>query len=230
MVAKAELKRARLDLDYTKVEAPISGITDLEAQPVGSLVEPGDRLTTITQLDPIHVRFALPADDVERAARGVGDRQAKGRQEIREARLVLSGGEDYAHLGEVDFTDSSVDPKTGTILARAVFPNPDHALRPGRFVRVRLRVAHLNDALIVPERAIATSQQGDEVFVIGENGKAHRRPVELGPLVEEGRVIEEGLSAGERIVVNGLVSVRDGASVRAKPLTDDGTAEQAEDR
>lgn len=215
---RAELSSTKIDLGYTVVEAPVSGITDLEALPEGSLVQPGDLLTTVTQLEPIHVRFALPEDDAY--ARRQAERALSGQQvdDLHDAKLILPGDKVYGQTGQVDFTDSSVDPETGTVRARAVFPNPDRAIRPGQFVRVQLRTATLGNAIVVPERAIATSQQGVAVFLINAEGQAQRQAIELGPVVESGRVIESGLEAGDTIIVDGLVSVRDGAPVNASPV------------
>lgn len=217
-LAEAGLAQARIDLSYTEIASPVSGVTDLEALPEGSLVQPGDLLTTVTQLDPIHVRFALPEDDAYARQRAEEALTGEGANGSHPARLILPDGSLYESSGEVDFTDSSVDPRTGTVRARAVFANSDQRIRPGQFVRVRLQTATLPDALVVPERAIATDQRGEAVYVIDDESKARRRAIELGPTVAEGRVIADGLSAGDRIVVDGLVSVRDGAPVQAEPV------------
>ena len=181
-------------------------------------MQPGDLLTQVTQLDPIHVRFALPEDDAYARQRAEEALTGEGANGSHPARLILPDGSLYQRSGEVDFTDSSVDPRTGTVRARAVFANPDQRIRPGQFVRVRLQTATLPDALVVPERAIATDQRGEAVYVIDGESKARRRAIELGPTVGQGRVITEGLSPGDRIVVDGLVSVRDGAPVQAEPV------------
>ena len=217
-LAEAGLAQARIDLSYTEIASPVTGVTDLEALPEGSLVRPGDLLTTVTQLDPIHVRFALPEDDAYARQRAEEALTGEGANGSHPARLILPDGSLYQRTGEVDFTDSSVDPRTGTVRARAVFANPDQRIRPGQFVRVRLQTTTLSDALVVPERAIATDQRGEAVYVIDAESKARRQAIELGPTVAEGRVITGGLSAGERIVVDGLVSVRDGAPVQAEPV------------
>lgn len=217
-LAEAGLAQARIELRYTKIDAPVSGVTDLEALPEGSLVQPGDLLTTVTRLDPIHVRFALPEGDAyarRRAERALTGEDPNG---SHAARLILPDGRGYDRAGKVDFTASSVDPRTGTVRARAVFPNPEQRIHPGQFVRVRLQTATLSEALVVPERAITTDQRGEAVYVLDDDDRAQRRGIDLGPSVEEGRVIAQGLSAGDRIVVDGLVSVRDGAPVEAQPL------------
>lgn len=170
------------------------------------------------QLHPIHVRFALPEDDALARQRAEAALSGESPNGNHAARLILPDGGLYAEAGKVDFTDSSVDPQTGTVRARAVFPNPERRIRPGQFVRVRLQTQTLPQALVVPERAIATDQRGEAVYVIDDEGTAHRRSVGLGPSVAQGRVIGDGLSAGARIVVDGLVSVRDGTAVQAEPL------------
>ncbi len=217
-LAEAGLADAKIDLGYTEITSPVSGVTDLEALPEGGLVQPGDLLTTVTQLDPIHVRFALPEDDAYARERAEEALSGGGSSSSHTARLIMPDGSLYARKGNVDFTDSSVDPQTGTVRARAVFSNPNQKIRPGQFVRVRLETATLSDALVVPERAIATDQRGEAVYVINDEEVAQRRAIELGPTVAAGRVIADGLESGDRIIVDGLVSVRDGAPVQAKPL------------
>jgi len=214
---QTELEQGNIRLGYTNIEAPIAGISGLETLSPGSLVQPGALLTTITQLDPINVQFALPAD--EAIARRYAESALAGRAptELFPATLILPNGEAYAERGYVDFAESSVDPATGTVRARAVFSNPDKAIRPGQFVRLRLETATLAAALVVPEKAISLTQQGDIVFKIGPEGKVQATKIALGPLVDEGRVIESGLAAGDRIVVDGLVGLRDGAPVDAGP-------------
>ncbi len=213
--ARSELSQARIELGYTEIKAPISGLSSLEALPVGSLVQPDDRLTTITQLDPIQVMFALPAD--EAIARQYADAALAGRAAAGtvQARMVLPSGETYRRGGEVDFADTAVDPETGTVKARAVFANPDREIRPGQFVRIELQTAVLHGALVVPERAISLTQLGNVLYRVTGEGTAELVRVELGPEVAEGRVIASGLNPGDRVIVDGLVGLRDGAPVNA---------------
>jgi membrane fusion protein, multidrug efflux system len=217
--AAARLEQARLELGYTEVTAPIAGLTSLEAEPEGSLVSRGTLLTTIVQQDPVHVRFALPEDDaaVQRAALQ-GMRQAPGAAATRhEARLVLPDGSEHPQPGEIDFTASTVDPRTGTVSARAVFANPDGAIVPGQFVRVRVVLQTIEQAAVIPDAAVGQGPGGPQVFVVDEEGLARARTIELGPLVEGGRVVLAGLEGGERLVVNGQVALRDGTLVAAEP-------------
>lgn len=213
-LAKANLESAQIKLEYTTVEAPITGVTSLRDVDVGALVQPGTRLTTITQLDPVFLLFALPVDDAlaRKAAlqiAGAGTIEAKK----REVKIILPGGETYPVQGEINFVQSTIDPQTGTVQLRAKVPNPDHVLTPGRFIQVRLRIATLKDAVVVPSQAIASGFMQPFVYVVAD-GKAKKQTVELGPELKEGRVIAKGVSAGDRVIVSGLGSLRPGSPIK----------------
>jgi membrane fusion protein (multidrug efflux system) len=150
---------------------------------------------------------------VQRAARAA--RGANGSP--HRARVRLPDGSWYPRDGSVDFTDSTIDQRTGTVTARAVFPNPERALVPGQFVRVRVALDELTDVLVIDETAVGEGPAGPQVFVIDAEQVAHARPVRLGPVVDAGQVILEGLQAGDRLVVNGQVALRDGTPVTVLP-------------
>lgn len=212
-VANAGVAQAELDLGYTDVTAPISGVTSLEDFPEGSLIDTGTLLTTIVQLDPVHVRFALPENDanIRRAARE-GMVRTDQEQNVS-ARLVLADGSEYDLDGRIDFTASTLDPRTGTVSARAVFPNPEQVIVPGQFVRVRVELQSFDDVITVPERAVTQGQNGPVVYVVDEDSKARVREVELGPVSDGRQILLSGLDAGDRYIVSGLVNLRDGAAV-----------------
>ncbi|CCG96795.1 MULTISPECIES: efflux RND transporter periplasmic adaptor subunit [Marinobacter] len=212
-VANAGVAQAELDLGYTDVTAPISGVTSLEDFPEGSLIDTGTLLTTIVQLDPVHVRFALPENDanIRRAARE-GMVRADQEQNVS-ARLVLADGSEYDLDGRIDFTASTLDPRTGTVSARAVFPNPEQVIVPGQFVRVRVELQSFDDVITVPERAVTQGQNGPVVYVVDDDSKARIREVELGPVSDGRQILLSGLDAGDRYIVSGLVNLRDGAAV-----------------
>lgn len=214
-MARAELNRAKLDLEYAHVEAPVSGITSLEAFSEGNLVQYGTLLTTIVQHDPAHVRFALPEDDAAFLKQAQpSKRGAEGKEPtLREARLTLPDGRPYPVAGTVDFTESTIDTETGTVTLRAVFPNPERGLIPGQFVRVHVALESFRGVLAVPEAAIVQTPEGPAVFVVGSDGKAHLTHVRLGIIVEGRQVILKGLSPGDRLVVNGHVNLKDGTPV-----------------
>ncbi|TVQ73367.1 MAG: efflux RND transporter periplasmic adaptor subunit [Chromatiaceae bacterium] len=212
-VAAAAVNDARRNLGYTRVEAPITGATELEVLPEGSLVERGTLLTIITQHDPIHIRFALPEGDaaVQRAARQA--RIAAGEHHRYEATLRLADGSDYEHTGTVDFTAGTIEPRTGSVTARAVFPNPDRRIVPGQFLRVRLVLERFEDVVVVDETVVSEGHAGPQLFVVDEDNVAHARNVTLGPTHDGRRVILEGLEPGEKVVVRGHVAVDDGMTV-----------------
>ncbi|KPQ02954.1 efflux RND transporter periplasmic adaptor subunit [Marinobacter sp. HL-58] len=224
-VAQAAVIQSELDLGYTDVQAPVSGVTSLEDLPEGSLVEVGTLLTTIVQQDPIHVRFALPEDDasIQRTARRAmtGDEEGQSISAI----LIRADGSTYDQEGEVDFTASTLDSRTGSVSARAVFPNEESDIIPGQFVRVRVTLQDLKDVVTIPEDVVSEGAEGAQVFIVEDN-KAIARQVELGPVVDGRQVILEGLSEGDKLVVNGHVSLQNGVDV---DVTDDEGASDSGD-
>ncbi|ADH85333.1 efflux RND transporter periplasmic adaptor subunit [Desulfurivibrio alkaliphilus] len=218
-LAQAVLADAARNLRYTKVTAPIAGITELEAFAEGSLLEPGTLLTTITSLDPVHIRFALPEDDA--AALQAGQRQQRQPADSPGTSpaitLLLPDGSSYQYSGQLDFTAGTIDPGTGTVTARAVFANPDRQLVPGRFVRIRLTLEVLEEVFLIPADAITRGRNGSLVYVVGDDKTARAREVETGPLIGAKQVILSGLNEGDQLVVNGLAVLRDGMPVDPQP-------------
>lgn len=212
-VAEAGVTESDLNLGYTDVRAPVDGVTSLEDLPEGSLIDQGTLLTTIVQQDPVHVRFALPEGDAEiqRAARDAMTDAASA--EDVDATLIMANGKEYDRTGKVDFTASTLDSRTGTVSARAVFPNPDNQIIPGQFVRVRVQLQNLEDVVTVPEKAVTEGAEGPQVFVVDDDSKARARPVRLGPVVDGRQVILKGLEADESFVTSGVVNLTDGAEV-----------------
>lgn len=217
-LAQANLKTAQIKLDYASIDAPLSGVTSLEEVDVGALITQGTLLTTITHLDPVHVRFSIPAEDalMRQRALAVLDQNTSVKA-TRKAKLILPSGKTYKHTGHVDFTQSTIDPTTGTVRLRAVFPNAEHRLVPGRFVSVRIRLETRHDTIVIPNKAITDSQTQTRVYIVTDDNKAKAVPVKLGPTVEGGRIITQGLEAGDRVIVIGLGQVKPGATVQIKP-------------
>ena len=222
--AEAALSEARLDLQYTRVEAPISGVTSRALKSEGSLVEAQNTLlTTISQIDPIRVIFSMSEGERlkfnEQAAAG---KLRLPRDNRFAATLQLPDGSTSERSGVVEFSDIRVDPATGTTEFRALIPNPDQRIRPGQFVRVTLRGAQHVRALAVPQRAVLEGPQGKIVFVVDDKNLAQPRPVQVGDWAGEEWVIKEGLQPGERVVVDGVVKIRPGApvSIAAAPAAE----------
>lgn len=219
--AQAALEQARLDLGYTRVEAPLAGVTSRALKSVGSLVEAQQTLlTTISQVDPIHVVFSVSESDHLRVAAQSGSGRlvlpAGGRFA---ASVRLSDGTTYARSGRVDFADVRINPDTGASEMRAVLPNPDQRLRPGQFVRVRLEGAAVPAALTVPQRAVLEGPQGKLVLVVNASNVVEPRPVQVGQWSGEDWIIDSGLKAGERVIVDGVVKAAPGTTVKPVALT-----------
>jgi membrane fusion protein (multidrug efflux system) len=215
--AQARLRTAELDLSYTEVRAPISGLTSREVRSEGSLAIAGDDsslLTRIVQTDPIYVEFSLP----EREAAQVRTRLAAGRAPT--VRLGLEAGAEHPVVATLTFLDNAVEPGSGTVRARAVLPNADGRLVPGQFLRAQLDGVVVPGAVAVPRRAVMSSAQGNFVWLVGEGDVAELRPVRLDIAVGDLAVIAEGLAGGERVVVEGVLKVQPGAQVTiAAPAT-----------
>jgi membrane fusion protein (multidrug efflux system) len=213
--ARARLAQARLDLGYTKVVAPISGVAGRALKSDGSLVSgPDVLLTRVVQVDPIWVNFGIPDSDRERLRKEV----ASGRVELpggggMEVALRLADGTVYPHVGQVDFSDVRISPATGTQEARAELPNARGTLRPGQFVRVILKGATLAQAVTVPQRAVLEGPQGKFVYVVDAKDRAEVRPVEVGEWSGESWIITGGLKSGERVIVDGVMKLGPGAPV-----------------
>lgn len=213
-VAEAALNDARIQLAYTQVKAPISGVTSQEILSEGNLVQEQTLLTTIIQLDPLHVQFAISeADAVALRRRAIASDHGLA------IRLQLPDGSTYERAGLVDFTGAAVDPRTGTVQARAVFPNPEGLLMPGQFVRVSLDAA-AQPELVVPHSAVAQGENGPVVYVINGADTVEARPVELGSAVEQGVVVRSGLAAGEQIVSDGIARLEPHGKVRIAAPSD----------
>lgn len=214
--SQAALKKATIDFNYTKVKAPISGMTSLNTQDIGSYVGSNSdtmTLTTITQIDPIYVEFSLP--DIEllkkRYVMGTGNWNSIAQAKLP-VRLLTPDGSAYAKEGTLDFLDNSVDAETSTIKARATFSNPNHILIPGLFVRVNVGGLVYKDAISIPQKALLQDATGSYVYIVKE-GKAHKLPVKAGTVHNDTYIIESGLNVGDTVITNNLTKLRPGAPI-----------------
>jgi RND family efflux transporter MFP subunit len=217
---KAAAERARLDLEYAKVTAPVSGRVSRYVVTVGNLIQAGDQggggtlLTTIVSVDPMYAYFDVDeytALRVRQLAReGKSDSPRDGGYSVS---LGLANEEGHPHKGTVNFVDNQVNPKTGTIRLRGVFPNKDQVLLPGLFARVRTPIGRPHQALLVSERALDTDQGHKVLYVVSDKSEVASRPVRLGALHNGLREIAEGLKQGERVIVDGMQNVRPGVTV-----------------
>lgn len=216
--AQATVKEAELNLSYTQVTAPIDGMASKSSQSEGSLIPTNANsslLTTITQYNPLYVNFSYSEQDrlnFETSVRK-GLIEAKDTTNWR-THIRLADGSVYPRAGKLNFSDNRVDPQTGTIRARAIFDNKEGVLLPGQFVRLTIDLGIRKNAIVVPARAIVQSQADRMVMVVDGDDKVVPRPVRLGPAIAEGVLIESGLDAGERYIVEGLMKARPGSIVK----------------
>ncbi len=215
--AEAAVEKARLDLSYTKIHAPISGRISRNLVDAGNLVGAGERtlLTTIVKDDPLYCYFSISESLVLEVLKI--DRSKKVRAAKQSGGVLYLGvgvGETYPHEGRFDWADNQVDPDTGTLRVRGVFPNPDGNLMPGLFARIRAPRRQRENALLVAERALGADQQGRYLLIVGNDDVVEHRPVTAGASVQGMRVIEEGLRGGEWVVIKGLQRARPGSMVK----------------
>src|SRR5262245_28021165 len=223
--AKATMESAKLNLEFTQIHSPINGRVSRALITQGNLVSGGisgagaTLLTTVVSLDPLYCY----GDPDERAVlkylrlRREGKRISARDQDIP-AEMGLADETGFPHKGYIDFVDNRIDPNTGTVRARGVFPNEDHSLSPGFFARIRVPGSGKNSALLIPDRALGSDQAQKFVYVVNAEKKVEFRPVKIGPMVDGLRVVKEGLKPGEQIIVEGLLRVRPGVVVDAKPM------------
>lgn len=219
--AQAKLAAAKLNLSYTKVRAPVAGRVGKSEITVGNLVAAGPGapvLTTLVSVDPIYASFSADEGTVARALAGLGGGgDVADRLDQIPVLMTVAAGTPPVE-GVMQLVDNQVDPRTGTVRVRARFANPDGRLLPGQFVRLEMGQPKAAPAVLVSERAVGTDQDKKFVFVVDASNKAVWREVTLGAPVDGLRVVTNGLSAGERVVVNGLHRVRPGAAVTPEPV------------
>jgi membrane fusion protein (multidrug efflux system) len=224
--AEAALSQAEEDLGNARVPAAISGRIGRSLVTEGALVSKGEAtlLATIEQLDPIYANFTQSGSDLLRMKKAIKAGKFKHADSAK-VELVLEDGSVYPQNGRIFFTDMAVDPDTGSVSLRAVFPNHKHELLPGMFVRVRFPEALAENVIRVPQRAVQAGQQGQFVMVVGADSKAMPVPVKTGGMTGTDFIISEGLKGGEQVIVDGLQKARPGTPV--KPVSLDAPSGEA---
>ena len=217
--AKAAVDEAILNLGYTRVTAPISGLVGTTQVKPGNLVGRGSPtlLTTISQIDPMIFRVAVTEADYMRLAKRTPARAGKAPR-AGGIELTLADGTEHPQTGQVGPIERAVDPATGTLGVQLIFPNPQFVLRPGQYGKARVLIETKRDALLIPQRAVQELQNLHSVAVVDAEGRVAFRNVEVGPRVDTLWVIDEGLQPGDQVVAEGLQAIRDGAVVRTKPM------------
>ena len=224
--AQAAVEEAKLNLGYTRIFAPLDGQASQAMQRQGAYINAmssDSKLTYIAALDPIWVNFSVSQNQEENLRQLIREKKILMPTENKlEVELTLPGGQVFPHRGQIDFSDPSYDANTGTMLIRAVIPNPERSLRPGMFVNVSILGATRPDAIVVPQLAVMQGAKGHFVYVIKSDNSAEMRPVVVGDYVNDKDIlIESGLQGGERVVIEGVSKVQPGkpVSISATPST-----------
>lgn len=231
--AKATLETARINLDYTKIRAPISGRVDASTVTVGALVtaEQTTALTTIRQLDPINVDVTQSSTNLLRFRRAIEEGRLKSSGDNVSVNLTLEDGSQYRQAGNLEFAESAVAETVGTINVRAIFPNPDRVLLPGMYVRAKIEEGVAENSFLVPQRAVFRNSKGEPTaFFVNADGKVQQRALTIQRNVGNNWLVGEGVRDGDRVVVEGSQRIRDGQDVNVASVTVDpasGNLEQA---
>jgi membrane fusion protein (multidrug efflux system) len=217
--AKAQVEEARLNLSYTTITSPVTGLSSSARQTDGTYINPQNSLlTTVAVLHPIWVNFSVSENEMYKY-RGM---QAKGllrapKYEEHQVEIILVDGSVYPYTGKTTFAEPSYNAQTGTFLIRATFDNPQGVLRPNQYVRARLKGSVRPNAILVPQRAVQQGSRGHFVWVVGKESKVEVRPVVVGEWQGDDWFIDEGLRSGELVVVDGALTLRPGMTVSTKP-------------
>lgn len=215
MAAKANVEQAGLNLEFTRVTSLVGGIAGIAQVQIGNLVGPSSILTSVSQVDPIKAYFTVSEQEfMDFHRRFPTEKSVEEQRKRMPLQLLLSDGTVYERTGTISFADRQVNPATGAIRIASIFPNPNDLLRPGEFGRIRLSAKTLEGALLVPQKAVIELQGSYQVAVVGSDNKVSIRPVTVGERVGRLWIVTEGVKAGERVVVEGLMKVRDGAPVK----------------
>lgn len=224
--AESALRMAQLDLEYTDVRAPISGLSSREVLSEGSLVsteQASSLLTKIVQVDPLYVEFSVPEAE---AAMIRGSLAPANETNAPNVKLLLENGKEYPDTAKVTFVDNAVDVNSGTVRVRAVLRNPEARLIPGQFIRARVDGVMLSNVVAVPRKAVMSSTQGQFIWIVNGEQKVEIRPVQVGRSMGNNIIVTEGLAPGDRYIVEGVLKVQPGIQVSAVSV--DAATKQAE--
>ena len=227
--ARAAVRQSQIDLNWTVVRAPISGLSSKEERSVGNLITldaQGSLLTTIVQADPVYVEFAVPADEHRTNEMLKSAGHLKLYPEGISVKVALGDGSYYDKKGKIDFQDQFVDPSTADIRARAVFKNPGNQLYPGQFVRVYVYGSYIHNVINIPLRSVLQTSSGPIVYLLDETNVPAVRNIKIIKTIKNTCLIQEGLEDGDRIVVDGVSKVLPGKAVKIAEIQEQKTASE----
>ena len=223
--AKAQVEAARLDLSYTAISSPVAGVSSSALQSDGTYISPQNSLlTTVAVLSPMWVNFNMSENEMQKFRDQAAQGHLKAPKDMKyEVEIILVDGSIFPHTGHMTFAEPSYDPQTGTFLVRISVPNPEGVLRPNQYVRARLKGAVRPDAILVPQRAVQQGAKGHFVWTVDADGTAAQRPVVVGSWLGDDWFIFEGLKNGDRIAIDGTLTLQPGMKVSVKPAGQAGT-------
>jgi membrane fusion protein (multidrug efflux system) len=217
--AKSRLERAKLDLSYTSVRSPINGVTGQALVREGAYIAavgPSAKLTYVARIDPIWVNFSVSQNELASMNMEVNEgRLVRPKNLNYEVEVELSDGTRFPHKGKISFLAPTFSQETGTFLVRAELPNPEKLLRPGMFVKAYVSGAVRPNAIVVPQKAVQETANGHVVYLVNDSGKAELRPVVVGDWIGDGWIVNQGLKAGDRLIIEGFQRLGPGAPVKA---------------
>ncbi len=223
-VDEAALERARIDLAYTRVDSPIAGRIGRSTVTQGALVtaNQAEALATVQQLDPIYIDLTQSSSQLLQLRRALADgRLQRPEGDAARVTLILEDGRVYAHSGHLESSEVTVDQATGTVTLRAIMPNPDRELLPGMFVRARLEEGVREGAILVPQQGVQRDRRGNPTaLIVNAGGQVEERKIETERAIGDHWLVDSGLQAGERVIVEGTQKARPGAPVRVTDLSD----------
>jgi RND family efflux transporter MFP subunit len=217
---QAAVETAKLNLEWTKVAAPINGIAGIAKAQVGDLVSPTTLLTSLSQLDPIKVSFPISEREYLHFATRIKQHEEEGKAKGEpDLQMILANGRTYKYPGHFYVANRQVNVQTGTILIQGIFPNPEYILRPGLYAKIRTAADIKHGALLVPQSAVLETQGQYQVAVVGADNRVSLRTVKIGKQVGSLRIIEDGVKPGERVITEGVQRVSDGMEVKPSLAT-----------
>ena len=216
--AEASLNNAKIELGYCRIISPISGLIGISKVRVGDYVKPGvmSILNTISDLNNMRVRFTISEQEYLRIYREINKENSELKGVGQSISLKLSDGSIYPQTGKMSFADRQIDPSTGAMTLEAAFPNPDKILRPGQYVKINVVTDVRKNALVIPQRAVIEMQGIYQVYVLGDSSKVQLQIIKPGPSFEDAYVVEDGLSAGDKIAMGGTTLLRNGSTITPK--------------
>jgi membrane fusion protein (multidrug efflux system) len=219
--AEAAVRNAQLELSYTQIKSPLTGVIGLSKVRVGDYVgQLRSVLNTVSQIGKVKARFTMSENDLFRMYR-LAKESNNHQNKIglhRDVEMILSDGNAYPLRGEINLADRQVDPATGALTFEATFPNPDLLLRPGLYVKVRVLSEERDKAMLIPQKAIAELQGQKSVYVVGDSNKVMMKLIKTGPRYGRYTIVESGLAPGEKVVLGGTALLRNGIVVIPKPI------------